>query len=64
MRPCRDYTPDGIAQKLAKRWLWRAQRLARRINGRRREWMRETGYESPHTVPVYPQLAMRNWRHG
>lgn len=62
MTPCRDYSPTGIEQKLAKRWVWRARRLSVRINGRRREYMREQGYESPHTAPIYPELSMRAWR--
>lgn len=62
MSPCRDFSPDGVAQKLAKRWVWRARRLSRRVNGAARSHMRALGYESPHAVPIYPALAMRAWR--
>lgn len=62
MYPCRDHSPQGFTHMAARRWIRRARRLANRINGRARSHMRELGYESPHIVPIYPELAMKAWR--
>jgi hypothetical protein len=62
VRPCRDYSPDGFQRKSVKRWAWRARRIATRLDGLRRSFLRDIGLEAPHTVPVYRDLARRAWR--
>lgn len=62
MRPCRDHTPEGFTRKSAKRWAWRARRIAIRLAGFRVTRLRNLFGDCVHDVPVYRELARRAWQ--
>lgn len=62
MRPCRDFTPNGIARKQEKRAVWRARRWANKLAGTLSHNLLDLFIQRRHPVRVYRALARRPWR--
>lgn len=62
MRPCRDFTPEGMTRKQEKRATWRARRWAIRLAGQTSRSLLDLFVLRRHPVKVYRTLARKPWR--